>query len=129
VPDRPLALAEIARVLVTGGSFHASTIGRGHLAELMALMPEWDAGHYAEAFGLETGPKQLEPFFTDIRVERFDGELVVTEAEPVLAYLRSSERYQGEDLSEARETVKAAIAARGAFVIAQRAGVISCAKP
>jgi hypothetical protein len=116
-------------VLVAGGGFHASTIGRGHLAELAALVPGWDHGRYAEALGLETGPKQLRSFFTDIRIERFEDGLAVTNAEPVLAYIRSSSDYRGEDLTEARQTVQQAIARHGAFTITKRQGVISCRKP
>jgi hypothetical protein len=112
-----------------GGTFHASTIRRGHLAELGALVPGWDLGRHAEGFGLETGPEQLQPFFADIRVERFEGGLAVTDADPVLAYIRSSERYDGEDLTGAGKTVQRAIARYGAFTIAQRVGVISGRKP
>ncbi len=108
---------------------NASTIGRGHLAELVALVPGWDLGRHAEAFGLETGSEQLQPFFAYIRVERFEDALAVTDAEAVLAYIRSSERYHGEDLTGARKTVQDAIARYGAFTIAKRRGVISCRKP
>jgi hypothetical protein len=109
--------------------FYASTIGRGHLAELAALVPGWGYGRYAEAFGLETGPEQLRSFFSDIRTERFEDGLAVTDPEPVLAYIRSSSVYHGEDLTEARTTVEQAIARHGAFAIAKRQGVISCRKP
>jgi len=129
VPDRSRAFVEIRRVLVSGGTFHASTIGRGHLAELVALVPGWDLGRHAEAFGLETGSEQLQPFFAYIRVERFEDALAVTDAETVLAYIRSSERYHGEDLTGARKTVQDAIARYGAFTIAKRPGVIGCRKP
>ncbi|HMI98403.1 MAG TPA: class I SAM-dependent methyltransferase [Gaiellaceae bacterium] len=129
VPDRPRAFAEISRVVVSGGAFHASTIGRGHLAELDALVPGWDLGRYAETFGLETGPEQLQPFFADVRVERFEDGLAVTEAEPVLAYIRSSSRYAGEDLCGARKTVEEAIARQGAFTVTKRQGLISGRKP
>jgi ubiquinone/menaquinone biosynthesis C-methylase UbiE len=129
VPDRPRAFAEIRRVLVSGGAVHASTIGRGHLAELAALVRGWSLDRYADAFGLETGPEQLRPFFGDVRVERFEDALAVTDAEPVLAYIRSSERYQGDDLSGARTSVEEAIARSGAFTISKRQGLISCSKP
>ena len=81
------------------------------------------------AFGLETGAEQLQPFFADIRVERFEDGLAVTDAEPVLAYIRSSERYHGEDLTGARETVRKAIERHGAFAVAKHQVVISCRKP
>lgn len=128
VPDRPQAFAEIRRVLASDGSFHASTNGTGHLDELGALYdaPFW---RHLEAFGLETGPPQLAPFFTDIRVERLEGELRVTEVEPVLAYIRSSFVYDGRPLGEAAEAVSAAIERDGAFRIGTHAGVIGCRKP
>lgn len=131
VPDRPRAFGEVKRVLVSGGAFHASTNGRGHLAELAALGPELvNIGQNAEVFGLETGPAQLAPFFVDIYVERFDNGLAVPEAEPVLAYIRSSSSYQnGDDLTEERRLVEGAIARSGSFWITTRPGLISCRKP
>jgi hypothetical protein len=80
-------------------------------------------------FGLETGPAQLAPFFADRHVERLEGELRVTEVEPVLAYIRSSFVYDGRALDDAAETVGAAIASDGAFRIGTNAGLISCRKP
>ena len=117
---------EVGRVLVSGGAYHASTIG--HLAELHALVPGYEPRDATPPFGLETGPEQLQPFFADIRVERFEDGLAVTDAEPVLAYIGSSERYHGEDLTGVRKTVQKAIALHGAFTIAKRQGVISCRK-
>ena len=128
VDDRPQAFAEIRRVLAPGGRFHAATNGRGHLEELGALFAG-PLGRHIEAFGLETGPPQLEPFFTEIEVERFDAELRITEVEPVLAYIRSSEAYDGGPLDEPAKTVAAAIADAGAFHVAIRAGVIHCLDP
>jgi ubiquinone/menaquinone biosynthesis C-methylase UbiE len=128
VPDRPKGFAEIRRVLVPGGAFHAGTNGEGHLDELGALYDGPFAEHL-EAFGLETGPGQLAPFFADIRVERIEAELLVTEVEPVLAYIRSSFVYDGGPLDDAAETVETAIADKGAFRIGTCAGVISCRKP
>ncbi len=129
VDDRPKAFAEISRVLAPGGAFQAATNGDGHLAELMVLYAEELFPHFSKQFGLESGPPQLEPFFADITVERFDGELRVTEVEPVLAYIRSSPVYDGWPLDEAATAVRAAIEEEGAFRIATRAGIISCRKP
>src|SRR5207245_4896010 len=72
VPDRPRAFAEIRRVLVAGGVFHASTNGEGHLQEMGDLTADWwPFERHVDAFGLESGPPQLEPFFTDERIEPF----------------------------------------------------------
>jgi hypothetical protein len=80
-------------------------------------------------FGLETGPEQLEPYFVDVRVELFEDGLVVTEAEPVLAFIRSRERYCGQDLTAARSTIEEAIAHHCAFTGAKRSGVVTCRRP
>jgi ubiquinone/menaquinone biosynthesis C-methylase UbiE len=127
VPARARAFAEIRRVLVGGGAFHASTNGRGHLAELASLVPGWGLERYAEAFGLETGPAQLASFFADVRTERFENDLAVTEVEPVLAYIRSSPAGRDSNLTKARAAVAAAIARDGAFRISTVPGLISCA--
>jgi ubiquinone/menaquinone biosynthesis C-methylase UbiE len=127
VPDRPRAFAQVARVLVPGGVFHASTIGRGSMQELLELVgPRWRFADIIDAFGLETGPAQLAPFFEDVRVERFENSLVVTEVEPVLAYIRSSESFTGGDLDDIRAAVEDAIAREGVFRITSGSGLISC---
>lgn len=130
VPDRPQAFAEIRRVLVPGGVFHAATNGEGHMAELGALTEGWwPFARHVAAFGLESVPPQLEPFFSAIRIERFESALAVTEVEPVLAYLRSSQHYDGRDLAAEAAAVEAAIAREGVFRVTTTAGVISCHKP
>src|SRR5262249_45261033 len=75
VAARPKALPEICRVLVRGGAFHAATNGDGHMRELGELPPWWPPLTHTQQFGLESGPVQLEPFFVDIRVERFEDDL------------------------------------------------------
>lgn len=129
VEDRPKAFAEIRRVLVAGGVFHAATNGHGHMHELGELTPWWPPNTHTRAFGLESGPAQLEPFFVEVRVERFEDDLAVTEVEPVLAYLRSSWRYDGGDLASERAAVETAIERNGVFLIHKSQGLISCSKP
>lgn len=129
VENRPQAFAEIRRVLVPGGRLHAATNGLGHLEELAALYAPDLFPHSAKQFGLESGPPQLQPFFSDIEVTPLDGELRVTEVEPVLGYIRSSFLYDGWPLDGVAATVGEAIERDGAFRIATKAGVISCRKP
>ena len=64
-----------------------------------------------------------------MRIERFDTGLRVTDVEPVLAYLRSSERYDGRDLAGERAAVAAAIERDGSFWVTTTPGLISCRKP
>jgi ubiquinone/menaquinone biosynthesis C-methylase UbiE len=129
VAERPRAFGEFRRVLTPGGVLHASTNGHGHLEELQNLVPDWEFSGHTELFGLETGPEQLAPFFTDVRVERYEDGLDVTEVEPVLAYIRSSNTYAGQPLEDARAAVEAAIGRDGVFRIEKRPGVISARKP
>jgi SAM-dependent methyltransferase len=130
VPDRPKALAEIARVLARGGVLHAATNGRGHLRELRDLVgPGWSLNRIVDEFGLENGAEQLGKVFADVRVERFDVGLAVTEVEPVLAYVRSSASFPDGSLERVREKVAAAIARDGCFRITTTPGLLTCRNP
>ena len=129
VPDRPKAFAEFVRVLAPGGLLHAATNGHGHMRELQELVPTWRFSHHTQEFGLETGVEQLSRFFADVRVDWFEDHLDVTDVQPVLAYIRSSETYRGHDLEPARRAVEAALARQGVFRITKRHGVISARKP
>lgn len=96
VPDRPKALAEIRRVLKTGGRFIATTVGKRHLVEIDAwikqISPEADFSPFSNTFTLENGAEQLAPFFTQIETKRYDDGLCVTELEPLMAYIFSTFR-------------------------------------
>jgi SAM-dependent methyltransferase len=140
VPDRARALAEIRRVLRSGGRLYAATNGRRHMQELQALaiapsggeggeLPAADAPpaeRWTEAFSLENGRQELAPFFPRITLHPFPDALVVTESEPLVAYALSG-RYQtvltGERLSAFRRTVEDAIAREGAFHITKEIGL------
>lgn len=130
VPDRQRAYGEIRRVLMPGGRFHAALNGRGHLEELRALVgADWSFSRYMDRFSLEDAPAEFEAFFVDIGIERFETALVVTEVEPVVAYVRSSESYPDGTLERVRQAAEEAIAREGAFRITTTPGVVSCRKP
>jgi ubiquinone/menaquinone biosynthesis C-methylase UbiE len=110
VGDRARALAELARVLRPGGRLVAATVGRGHLEEIRQLLARVSDGAWpgsAERFGLETGPPQLEELFEDVQVERYPSTLVVTEAEPLVAYCLSMREASGLDEDRTRRLRRA----------------------
>jgi ubiquinone/menaquinone biosynthesis C-methylase UbiE len=97
VPNRPLALAEIYRVLKPGGKFVAATNGINHMGEIRDLLIHLDPGlgkQTDHAFGvseftIENGADQLIPWFDQVDIVPFIDSLEVTEAEPLLAYILS----------------------------------------
>jgi ubiquinone/menaquinone biosynthesis C-methylase UbiE len=121
VPDRPRALAEIVRVLRPGGLFFSSTNGGDHLREIKELYVNRTPWEYR----LEEAGEELREFFEDVRLERYPGDLEVTEVEPVVAFVRSMD--PGIDGLE--EIVRARIEAEGSFHVTKSTGLFRCRKP
>ncbi len=135
VPDRPRAFAEIRRVLKPGGTFYAATNGERHMMELWQLLEPYIPGCYARvlttagSFLLENGAAQLETAgFIDVVWHNRPDALEITEAEPLIAYIQSSNTLMNHTWTEAefdgvRTEVARRIAAEGAFRIGKVAGM------
>ena len=96
VPDRPRALSEMHRVLKNGGRLYAATHGCDHMREIRELIstidPHANQTSAASGFGLENGFDQLSQFFSRVTLDRYEDALVVTEVEPLVAYILSTKR-------------------------------------
>ena len=132
VPDRPKALSEIRRVLKPGGHLYAATNGPDHMRELRELGSRL-TGSTGDlntlGFNLENGTEQLEPFFTNVRLERYESSLEVTEVEPLVAYLTSGQTFSEEQLAELQELIEQQITSNGAFHITKETGLFVAERP
>jgi len=105
VPDRTQALAEVRRVLREDGRFYAATNGRHHMQELWQIgetlfpdtavpLTELRAERGIGSFSLENGREQLTAVFPHVTLHLYEDGLEVTEANALIAYLRSTSLMQ-----------------------------------
>lgn len=135
VPDFEQALAEVRRVLPENGRFYAATNGKGHLRELWQLaeqmLPELEAEdeRWHLPFSLENGAELLRPYFSKIERREFEDKLVVTEAEPIVAYLNSSAKIleiSVEKWQQMLSFLQEKIDRSGSIIIRKETGLFVC---
>lgn len=130
VPDLPRTLGEIQRVLKRGGRLYAATNGENHFGETRALMRAHGVTTflYERPFSLNNGAATLARYFASVRRFDFDDSLEVTEVEPLIAYLMSTNEGArqvlcGEMGNVFRQIVADGIAQRGAYHITKETGL------
>jgi len=140
VPDIDKAFSEIYRVLQPGGRFYASTVGKNHMAEMRDIVnrfnsdtittKSWDV---TEKFQLENGLKQVSKWFCDVLIKRYDDNLIVTEAGPLIDYIFSMPGnvrgiFDDEKSGELVKFLEDEIAKTGGIYITKDTGFLQCAK-
>jgi ubiquinone/menaquinone biosynthesis C-methylase UbiE len=135
LPDKPKAIAEIERVLKTGGRFFATTVGGTHLKEITEWFRQihkskvWES--FTHLFTLENGLDQLKPFFPNVTVSRYEDNLHVTELEPLIAYFRSMVRtseLSNDEFAKLETDLKNELKGKGRIFITKDSGLFEAVK-
>lgn len=135
VPDRAKALAEIKRVLKTGGHLIATTVGDNHLKEITNWFRQihkseiWES--FSNLFTLENGLDQLKPFFPNVTVSRYEDNLHVTELEPLIAYFHSGIRageLSEDEFAKLRVDLDKELKEKGRIFITKDSGLFEAIK-
>lgn len=95
VLDIEKALSECHRVLKNNGVLYTSTMSKKHLQEMEQLARTFDPAmrvldDVMERFHLDNGNGILSSFFSDIEVFRYEDDMNVNEAEPLIRYMVST---------------------------------------
>jgi ubiquinone/menaquinone biosynthesis C-methylase UbiE len=135
LPDRPKGLSEIKRVIKPEGSLIATTVGDGHLAEIINWLeeasPETDIEPFANPFTLDNGLEQLKPFFSQVEILRYDDDLRVTKVEPLMAFIQST--YRAKELTDSaltkiRQKLETILEAQSEIFLTKDSGLFKAVK-
>ena len=134
VEDIEKALSEIYRVLKPGGYFYSSTVGQNHMMEIRDIMYKFKSetmdiksSDITSRFNLENGMEKLKKWFNSIEMKRYEDNLIVTEATPIIDYIFSMpgnvrESFNSERLHELNKYLKDKIATEGGIYITKDTG-------
>ncbi|MCI5857003.1 MAG: MerR family transcriptional regulator [Agathobacter sp.] len=132
--DIPAVLREVRRVLKPGGLFCCSTYGSRHMREITELVQGFDYRIVLsnevlyDNFGLENGEAALRQVFTQIKLCRYDDEIIIGQAEPLIEYILSCHGNQNQYLLDRYHDFREYVTARvhPAMHITKDAGIFLC---
>lgn len=130
VPDRRKAFSEIRRVLKPGGYLHAAANGKGDKRSVTELGRRVNPNAFPDKttnsdwFSLESGRKELDEWFSDVRLRKYEDALRITESGPLVAYFKSFGRLSDQELRELEEVADREIAISGAIHIRKQPGLL-----
>lgn len=132
--DIPRVCAEVRRVLNRDGIFLCSAYGRAHMQEITHLVQEFDprivlsAQNLYESFGLENGEAILHDSFSEVTLRRYEDEIILNDAEPLIEYILSCHGNQNQYLLDRYHDFRAFVEkhTKKDFHITKDAGVFLC---
>ena len=127
VPDPARAVRELRRVTRAGGTVVISTNGPRHTAELMSL-GDTRVLRGTTILPLDRAEELATGVFDFVERHEFPDELVVTEAEPLVAYLQSTISLGGDPaaMAAAAERVRERVARDGSLTVTVEPGALVC---
>lgn len=135
VPDRIKALTEIKRVLKDDGNFIATTVGENHMQEMYQWLKRVNLNSrsdmFVNPFALENGLEELRKIFSSVEKTQYIDRLEITEAQPIMDYIRSSigaEELSEKELAIVQQELVAAIKMDGKIFITKDSGMFKAAK-
>jgi ubiquinone/menaquinone biosynthesis C-methylase UbiE len=135
VPDRSKALAEIKRLLKAGGHLIATTVGEKHLHEItdwfrrIHASEVWES--FVDSFTLENGLEQLQAYFSQITLSRYEDNLQVIEIQPLMDYILSTIKVQEipkDKFELLRENLEKELEEKGSIFITKDSGLFEAIK-
>ena len=135
--NRPAVYAEFCRVLKPSGRLYAATISRDNMHELDALVshvhpfrpqdraaanPISDRRRHT-GFNLEHGAEELSRWFAVVTLHHYADALIVPEAEPLVAYIRSIGVLTEDELVRFQDYVEEVIEQQGPIHISKDVGM------
>lgn len=125
---------EIRRVLKPGGRFVCSTYGKDHMKEITQLVQGFDgrivlaAQNLSDSFGLENGSGLLSKVFESVSCERYEDEIFINKAEPLVEYILSCHGNQNQYLPDKYKEFKSYVdkKVKYGFHITKDAGIFTC---
>ncbi len=135
VPDRPMALAEIKRILKKGGHLIATTVGESHMKEITDWLQRVDGDNdfspFILPFTLENGMEQLEKVFSEVTLSRYEDSLQVTDIDLLITYLRSAIRTSEvleDELAKVKAYLEKELSESGRIFISKDSGLFQAVK-
>lgn len=125
---------EVLRVMKPQGRFICSTYGQAHMREITELVQEFDdrivlsAEKLYDKFGLENGRGLLHTVFPNVECRKYEDEIRLDQADPLVEYILSCHGNQNQILLERYKEFRsfAEKKVRHGFHITKDAGIFIC---